>query len=110
MEEAKVILECLSARKEEVEALIERKKELDHELWKLRQFFLNCDPYEAARQGYIEKKKELNDLQSASYALHVRIRVYDSLLAKYETIANGTKHGLHKYSFVKFQASSIFLQ
>jgi hypothetical protein len=75
-----------------MQGLMDRKKELDHQVYELRQFFINCDPHGAMQQGFLEKKQELAQLEALSFNIFTRIEVYDSLLAKYESIANGSKH------------------
>jgi hypothetical protein len=74
-----------------MQGLMDRKKELDTEVYRLRKFFLNSDPYGAMKEGFLEKKQELTQLEALSYNVFLRLQVYDSLLAKYSVLANGLK-------------------
>ena len=95
--EAQFILETLLTRKEEIQALVTRREQLSHEVYRLRQE-LFYDPMVALREGYREKKEELEKLESETMRIHFMLKTYDSLIAKYQLLAEGSKHkGRYKH-------------
>lgn len=89
--EAQFLLETMQIRKEEIQGLIERKAQLERELFHLRKEALYHDTYKAIKDGYLDKKEELQQLEALRYKLYTMISCYDSLVAKFQTLASGEK-------------------
>lgn len=90
--EAQFLLETLQTRKEEIQALVERKKQLDSEVYRLRQEAkLNSYVFIDKEKGFKDKKQQLQELEALSYRLFCLIGCYDSLINKFSVIASGQK-------------------
>ena len=91
-QETKFILECLEIKRTETQKLLERYEQLTAEVATLRKTLHMVGPYFAFKEGYKEKKQELDKLEAQRFNLYHRITVFDSLIAKYSNLASGEKH------------------
>lgn len=89
--EAQFLLETIQIRKEEIQGLIERKEQLDREVYQLKkEAFYN--PMIFINQDFKDKKQELRDLEAQSYRMFLLIGCFDSLSHKLSMLASGEKH------------------
>jgi len=97
MKEAAYIFEVLVATREQLKAKQERLKQLDREMYFLKKR-LWTEGITVMREGYQEKKAELEKLKRESFTIYECLNLHHKLIAKYSAIANGEPHdGRYKH-------------
>lgn len=88
--EAQFLLETLQSRKADIEGVIERKKQLDIEVYRLKHEAM-LNPTIFIDPSFKQKNEELQRLQAQAYEMSVLVNVYESLIFKLSIIASGQK-------------------
>jgi len=96
-EEAEYIVDVLVATRKQLEEKQERFKQLRSEMVILRERLWR-EGYPVIKEGYHEKKQELEKLKREVYAVYQCLDLHEKLIAKYSAIANGEPHdGRYKH-------------
>lgn len=97
--EAQFLAELLEAAIKDIELKQEYEKELDKAVFRLKLQISRGAGYEVFREGYYEKKKELDRWKNRlGYLAYHELDTAKRLLEKYKAIAVGEKHrGTYKH-------------
>jgi len=96
-EEAEYIVDVLLATRKQLEEKQERFKQLRSEMVILRERLLR-EGYPVIKEGYHEKKQELEKLKREAFDIYLSLNLHEKLIAKYSAIANGEPHdGRYKH-------------